>query len=109
MRRRGLSLPRMVATVANLSTMCALCSLVILCMYSSTCCVTRHKRIGYNVGGEIHSRKLCGGPRLECTSEMVHHRWVSPSEQQTAQLLVCHGTHCLLLHERNKPNLMTHK
>ena len=58
-------------------------------MYSSTCCVTRHKRIGYNVGGEIHSR---GGPRLEYTSEMVHHRGASLSEQQTAHLLVCHGT-----------------
>ena len=56
------------------------CSLVILCMYSSTCFVTRHKRIAYNDGGELHSRKLCGGPRLEYTGEMVHHREPSLSK-----------------------------
>jgi len=47
------------------------------------------------------------------TSEMIHQLGASLSEQQTADLQFCHGTHgrichCLLLHERNKPNLMMH-
>ena len=48
---------------------------------------------------------------LHNTSEMIHHRGASLSKQQTTDLLahtdrICH---CLLVHERNKTKLMTHK
>ena len=51
---------------------------------------------------------------IHTTSEMIHHRGASLSEQHTADLLICHGTQqdlslSTVTGKHNKSNLMMHK
>ena len=46
--------------------------------------------------------------KLLVTSEMIHHRGMSLSKQQTVDLLLCHGTQQDLSLSTVKPNLIAH-
>ena len=73
-------------------------------------CFTWYKYTGTRTFFYFFKVLATNPPDQFTTSEMIHHHGVSPSKQQTADLLICHDTRqdSSLLHKRNKPNLMMH-